>query len=141
MPNIDNIIEKIKKNGNRVTKIRRAIIEVISNQNCLITPPQILKQLALDKIKTDRTTVYRELCFLIDHGIIKKIQLADQNTYYEITGEHHHHLICVKCRRINKIVLENHLKEQEKEIFKKENFKVQSHLLEFYGVCSKCLNK
>ncbi|MFA6376865.1 MAG: Fur family transcriptional regulator [Candidatus Paceibacterota bacterium] len=141
MTSIDNIIEKIKRDGGRVTKIRRTIVDVIYNQNCLITPPQILKQLDLNRIKTDRTTVYRELCFLLDRGIIRKIQLADQNTYYEMCGEHHHHLVCTKCKRINKIVLDKHLEAQEKEILEKENFKVQSHLLEFYGICSKCLKK
>ena len=141
MTEIDNIIVKIRQGGSRVTKFRREIARIFVDRDCLLTPAQISKLLALKKIKADRTTLYRELCFFVSRSIIKKIQLADRNTYYEIANEHHHHLVCTKCNQINKIVLDEHLEVQEKEILKKENFKVQSHLLEFYGICSKCLKK
>ena len=133
------ILEKIKEDGYRLTKVRKAMAKILLDEGCLLTSADILSRLSLLRLKADRTTVYRELCFLLEKNIIKKIQLADNKIYYEICAGHHHHLVCTKCNVVKEIVLGRHLDQQEKKIYKKEKFKVLSHSLEFYGLCSKCM--
>ena len=139
MSELNSILEKIKGDGHRLTRIRRAMVKIFSEESCLLTLPEFLARLKALNLKGDRTTVYRGLCFLLEKDIIRKIQLADNKVYYELTSEHHHHLVCTKCNRVQKIVLDKHLEEQEREIYQKKKFKVSSHSLEFYGVCSHCL--
>jgi Fur family transcriptional regulator, ferric uptake regulator len=136
---MDAILQKIKDNGFRLTKIRKAMIRILLDQGCLLASSDIHVRLSKLRIKADRTTIYRELCFLLENNIIRKIQLGDDKTYYEISAGHHHHLVCNKCNKVKEIVIGQHLEEQEKKIYKKEKFKVSSHSLEFYGLCNKCL--
>jgi Fur family transcriptional regulator, ferric uptake regulator len=138
MPEFNSILAKIKEDGHRLTKVRKAMVKIFSEEKCLLTASEFLTRLKSLNLKTDRTTVYRGLCFLVGKKIIRKIQFADNTVYYEITSEHHHHLVCLKCNRVQKIVLDKHLEEQEREIYKKEKFKVSSHSLEFYGLCGNC---
>jgi Fe2+ or Zn2+ uptake regulation protein len=139
MKNMNNkIIKNIKKEGFRLTKNRKAIVEILSSAKKPLRANQILVKLLKINPKTDRTTVYREVCFLIKNNFAQKTQLIDGKIYYEISNNHHHHLICTECKKVRKIVLGNHLIKKEREICKKENFKFITHALEFYGVCKKC---
>jgi Fur family ferric uptake transcriptional regulator len=135
----NTILEQLKKDGYRLTKIRKAMADIFGGEKCLLGLQEIKIKLAKKNIKADRTTIYRELCFFLENNFIRKIQLTDGNIYYEIADSHHHHLICTSCKGIQEVVLDKHLEEQERKIYKKEKFKVAFHSLEFYGLCSNCL--
>ena len=132
------LLEKIKDDGHRLSKVRKAMADIFCNEKCLLSLSEINVRLTKFHIKTDRTTIYRELLFLLEKNIIRKIQLGNGKIYYEIADSHHHHLVCTSCNDIKEIVLDKHLEEQEKKIYRKEKFKVISHSLEFYGLCSNC---
>lgn len=132
------IIDEIRERGFRLTKNREAIVKIIDKAKKPITGTEILEMLLGMDLNTNRSTVYRELCFLTENNFVEKIQLADHKMYYEISKNHHHHLVCTKCKKIKKVFLGNHLRRQERLIGKKENFKSIQHSLEFYGVCNKC---
>lgn len=136
-----DILKKIKDGGHRLTRTRRAIVEILCRNKCLLTPAEILAGLRKQHLKTDRTTVYRELGFLLENNLVRKTQTEGNKIYYEIPSEHHHHLICTRCRRVQKITLPDHLKKQERKIFQTQKFQVAFHSLEFYGLCQKCALK
>lgn len=139
MAGINEILESMKKDGHRLTKIRKSMIEILFSEKCLLSTSEILVRLSQLQMKPDRTTIYRELCFLLDRKIIRRIQLGNGKAYYEICDSHHHHLICTKCHKVKEVILGDHLEKQEKDIYKKEKFKVAAHTLEFYGLCGNCL--
>ncbi|NTW89810.1 MAG: transcriptional repressor [Candidatus Moranbacteria bacterium] len=139
MTQADAILERMKRDGYRLTKVRKAMVEAFSDEGCLLSPADIKARISASRIHADRTTVYRELCFLTENDIIRKTRLANGAAYYELASNHHHHLICTKCSGVQKVVMGRHLEEQEKRIYKDENFKVVSHSLEFYGLCRHCL--
>lgn len=83
--------------------------------------------------------MYRELDFLVAQKIIRELRFRDGTRRYEITpSDHHHHIVCVDCNAIEHISLEKDLEKEEKIIAQKNEFKVLSHSLEFYGLCSRC---
>jgi Fur family ferric uptake transcriptional regulator len=84
--------------------------------------------------------MYRELKFLTNNGVVIKNTISGTD-YYEISKDHHHHLVCLKCKNIDMVEIGNHLKKQEKEIAKKNKFNIINHSLEFYGYCHKCQDK
>lgn len=91
----------------------------------------------VDKLSVNKTTVYRQLDKLFQDKKIVEVELGDGKKRYESTRlDHHHHLICKKCGRLEDICLD------EKKILgavgKKTNFKVESHNLEFFGLCVNC---
>ncbi|KKR22008.1 MAG: Ferric uptake regulation protein Fur2 [Parcubacteria group bacterium GW2011_GWE2_39_37] len=139
MKNINGILNEIRRGGNRMTKARNALVELFYKEKTPIASAEILAKLAAKNIVVNRTTVYRELRFLLEQNIIIRSKLPDHRSFYELSALHRHHLICTRCKKIKGIVLNKHLEDQEKNIYKKEKFKVISHSLEFYGLCGKCL--
>jgi Fur family ferric uptake transcriptional regulator len=132
------ILNTIKSAGGRLTKIRKSIIEVLSLEECLLSRQEIIDKLKIKSINPDRSTVYRELLFLTENQLIQK-NIIGKMDYYEIPKIHHHHLVCLKCHKIENIKMKNFLKNQERQINKKNKFNIINHSLEFYGFCQKCL--
>ena len=58
---------------------------------------------------------------------------------YELESlDHHHHIICIDCDKVEDIVLEKYLDSQEQKIMRQKKFKTISHSLEFFGLCAEC---
>ncbi len=134
---MNDIHKTIRSSGGRLTKIKNAILEILSKSDCLVAKKDIVKGLQEIGIKPDRSTIYRELTFLLKNNLVIKNTIAGVD-YYEIPQDHHHHLICVRCNRITKVVLTNHLALQEKQIAQQNKFSILTHSLEFYGYCQQC---
>lgn len=132
-----NIYSLIQVSGGRLTKTKKAIIDILFKNHCCLTRQEIIKKLKIKKIKPDRSTIYRELHFLTKKNIIIK-NIINKTDYYEIPKDHHHHLICLNCNSLSKVKIANHLKKQEKQIAKQNNFNIIGHSLDFYGYCYKC---
>jgi Fur family transcriptional regulator, ferric uptake regulator len=134
-------MNKINKNKpfsvGRLTKIKKAIIDILSENHCLLSKAELINKLNSIKINPNRSTIYRELQFLTKSGIIIKNTISGID-YYEIPKDHHHHLVCLGCNRIDKVKITNQLEKQEKQIAKQNNFNIINHSLEFYGYCRKC---
>ncbi|MDO8509576.1 MAG: transcriptional repressor [bacterium] len=139
MLSLEQIIQKIKKAGGRITKVRQGVIAILLVADRPIDAAELAKRLKKKKITADRTTIYREVLYLLHNSIIHRVQLNDGAQYYEILDEHHHHLVCTSCHSIVDMILHNDLEEQAKKIWKKEKFKVTDHTLEFFGLCAKCV--
>jgi Fur family ferric uptake transcriptional regulator len=138
MINVKEIISKLKKDGFRSTGIREAILDLFCKSKKLLSCQDVQKYLKQKNISANKTTVYRELDFLKSKKVIEEFQLDDGVRRYEILSSHHHHTVCVKCRKIDCVELEQELKSQEMQIEKNNKFKIISHSLEFYGLCQKC---
>ena len=84
-------------------------------------------------------TVYRTLKLLKECGLSREIRLDDGVTRYEhlYNHEHHDHLICSECGRLVE-VFDPEIEKLQEKLAKKHNFKISSHKLEIYGLCSKC---
>jgi len=134
---MDTILKTIRVSGGRLTKTKKAIIDVLSQNRCFLSKQELVKKLKIEKIKPNRSTIYRELQFLTKNNIIIKNTIAGMD-YYEIPQDHHHHLVCLSCNSISKVEIGNHLEKQEKQIAKQNNFNIVNHSLEFYGYCHKC---
>lgn len=135
----EQIIKTIRNKGQRITKVRGIVVEIFINSVEPITAQDILLAMETMGMKVNKTTVYRELDFLQKIAIIKAIDFGDGLKRYELLQEgHHHHVICSKCRKVQDVVLKVDLDEEENKIQKDTGFKIQSHSLEFFGLCPDC---
>lgn len=134
---IDDVCGSIKARGGRLTKIRREIITVLYEEGCLLSSIDITRVLKTKEIVPNRSTIYRELLFLVEKGVIVKSDIAGIERF-ELPKDHHHHLICLGCREITRIEMDSHFEEEEHHIEKKNKFEIVRHSLEFYGYCKKC---
>lgn len=137
--NINTVITKLQKQGFRITSSRKDILTLFEGDHTSLSAGEIIKKL---QGKTDRTTVYRNLSFLISNNILKPIYLKDEVPQYELDKrDHHHHLICTKCKIVSSISsnsLENAVSEMEDLARRSDDFTIQDHIAEFYGLCKNC---
>ena len=124
-----------------MTKTREAIVEIFALATTPISAAEVIETLGVKKLAVNKTTVYRELDFLEEQGIVREIDLLEGQKRYELhqPDHHHHHLVCRKCSNILCIDLPQDLDQLEARIAKQHKFKIEHHVLEFFGLCSKCL--
>lgn len=135
---LSQLLAQVKKAGGRLTKVRQAVLEYLSQTEQPISASDIIIYLQKKGIAVNKTTVYRELAFLTKHALITEVSLIGQASRFELSGQHRHHLICLKCQNIEAVNLEENFQTQEKMIMKTKKFRILSHALEFYGLCKKC---
>ena len=134
--------------GYRITMPRQAILDILSKTSEHLSAEEVY--LAVRKIypAIGLTTVYRTLEILVEMGVVFKFDFGDGRARYELSKGpksvlHHHHLVCTNCARVidytDFIDDETELLQRiEKGLSKKYNFKITSHLIQFYGLCDKC---
>ncbi len=135
----------------RITLGREAILEVLSKADKHLSAEDIYMKLHPNYPNIGLTTVYRTLDILANLGLVFKFDFGDGRARYELVEEsksahHHHHLVCTDCNRVidytdfidEEVEL---LKETEKGLSRKYNFKITNHLIQFYGLCNTCAKK
>jgi len=139
MNKLEKILKSLKEKGFRLTKIRKFMLDFLLNSKTPLCAREIQEKFFKLNMRINKTTIYRDLDLLKKEGIVREVQLRDNVMRYEITPEnHHHHLICLNCKKIDEVILEGDLEKEEKIILKTKKFNVLYHSLEFYGVCSEC---
>lgn len=140
MPSVEAAIAALKEQRFRLTPARVAIVEVALNAGVPMSAEQVAAELSRKRVSANITTVYRELEFLRQRGILAPVTLADGVQRYESADlGHHHHLVCLGCNGIQDIDLpHDELHAAEGRIEKSHGFTVLRHALEFYGHCKKC---
>ena len=135
------ILNNLKREGIRMTSIRSAMIDIFTKKHEPLSAVEILKMLGKYTLRVNKTTVYREITFLLESKIIVPVTLTADQKQYELLKEHHHHLVCQNCHAIEEVdfeEIEELLSKIEKKMKKKNKFSKILHSLEFFGVCEKC---
>ena len=139
--NKEQILKKLKQGGARITKTRSLLLDIFLSSREPLSAVSLRKILSDRGIAVNKTTVYRELAFLVDRGIVGATRVKSGILCYEfLLREHHHHLVCEICGKICDIQckeLEGKMKVLEKRV-SKEGFTIRRHDLEFFGVCANC---
>ena len=137
---------KFRGCGYKMTAGREAVMDVLSQSREHLSVDEIYTKVRAINPDIGLTTVYRTLEILNTMAVVTKFDFGDKRARYELkeSGKgHHHHLVCTGCGRIvdyddfinEEIKL---LKETEKKLSKKYNFRIDDHLIQFYGLCREC---
>lgn len=139
---------KFRKQGLRFTGPRRAILNVLNHTTDHLSAEEIYLAVHREYPAIGLTTVYRTLELLVEMGLVYKLQFGDGRARFELVHSpqkpgHHHHLICLHCKRIidyNDFISEELqlLEKVEKSLAEKYHFKILNHRMEFYGICEDC---
>jgi len=123
-----------------MTRARAALVTLFSDSHTPFTAAELGSELAKLDISVNKTTIYRELDFLMAEQIVREIDLMDGKKRYELFQHqgHHHHLVCTKCKQIQCVELPQDLDALERKIERSHGFKITSHVLEFFGLCTHC---
>jgi Fur family transcriptional regulator, peroxide stress response regulator len=80
-------------------------------------------------------TVYNTLEALKRRGYIRELTIDPNKKRFDPNPKHHHHLMCVTCKKTVDILGEIKIPLPTKE---NKGFEIIGHHIEFYGLCSKC---
>ncbi len=141
-------LKKIKRVGKRMTVGREAILDVLSRSTTHLSAEEIYLQVHGDIPSIGLTTVYRTMELLVNMGMVARFDFGDGRVRFELlqgpsSAKYHHHLVCTACGLI--IEYNDFLSEEieilqiiQSKLSKKFNFSVMNHLVQYYGLCSKC---
>ncbi len=130
--------KKILNNvGLKSTAPRLVVLKVLSDLKHPMTAQEIHKKLGKNKI--DLVTLYRTLTSFEENQLVKRINLQKDAVYYEFNNDHHHHIICTNCSRVEDFENTEIEKVLGKIVKKSSEFKkIKEHALELFGICNVC---
>jgi len=128
-----------KKKGVKLTKLRETVLKLIWKSHSYVKAYDLLEDLQRIDNSAKPPTVYRSLDFLMEHGLIHKIQSL--NAYVGCSHPDAHDscyfLICNECQNI-----EEHCSININDIVKNnsggKSFLPNQVTLEISGVCGEC---
>lgn len=129
----------LKKVGLKTTLPRIKILEILEkSRDRHLSAEDIYKILVESGEDIGLATVYRVLTQFEEAKLVVRHHFSDEHSVFELdSGEHHDHLVCVKCGAVEEFVDEL-IEKQQKAVAKKAGFWMTDHSLNIYGICVKC---
>jgi Fur family ferric uptake transcriptional regulator len=132
--------DALRDAGYRVGAARRAVVSVLARRDCCLTVPEIVDALGAQGRTVGIASVYRVVDLLTEKQLVQKIDLGDGRARYERTelaDEHHHHLVCNECGRVEPFADES-LEAALRRVEEDAGFAVASHDVLLRGACDDC---
>lgn len=141
MDTVEKISQELQARGQKITRQRLAVMEVLARSDIPLTVEEIFLKVRAAGENSSLATVYRNLKILLENGLVSREGLlADKALYRLCHQEHSHDLICLGCRKVVKIE-ECPLGKFAESIGQKEGFQVTEHRMALYGYCRDCHRK
>ena len=129
------------EHGTQLTPLRRQVLQLILDADGPSTAYQLLDRLKAQHKSAVPPTIYRALDFLMEQGLIHKIERL--NAFIPcVDTDHAHHaaqfLICRQCGKVAEI--EDHSVTQAlKRAADKQGFRAEAAMVELSGICAACI--
>jgi Fur family ferric uptake transcriptional regulator len=86
-------------------------------------------------------TVYRVLTQFETAGLVSRHHFESGHSVFELEeGQHHDHILCIKCGRVDEFVDET-IEKRQQAIADQHGYSMTDHSLYIYGLCSECQKK
>lgn len=121
----------------RETKLSLKLREIFESSGRPLSVPVLLAILGRFGFRPNKTSVYRQLEKMKKSGTIEHVHFEGRAVGYELAKDHHHHLVCSKCDKVEDLSIRDE-KKLLGRILGASDFKVQSHHLEIFGLCGAC---
>jgi len=121
----------------RRSRQRESILELLKSTKTHPTASWIYDKLKIEFPRLSLGTVYRNLNILTEQGLIKKIDCGSTFDRFEANNHPHYHFICEQCNSVFDLET-TVMKNLEEKLPGLENFTVQRHMIEFFGICEHC---
>ena len=131
--------QNLKNAGLKATLPRVKILEVLERtNNSHMSAEDIYKVFIEDNEDIALATIYRVLTQFEAAGMVCRHRFEDGRAVFELnTGDHHDHLVCMKCGDVVEFV-DDVIEERQRQIALDAGFEMTDHCLYIYGVCGNC---
>jgi len=130
------IEENLKSTGLKATLPRLKILELFQKSNLRhLSAEDIYRTVLEERSDIGLATVYRVLLQFEQAGLLKRSNFESGKSVYELNeGEHHDHLVCLDCGRVEEF-FDAEIEERQHQIAKLKGFEISDHSLSLYAHC------
>lgn len=130
--------QDLKKAGLKATLPRMRVLQLLeSSQQRHMSAEDVYKALLEAGEDVGLATVYRVLTQFETAGLVKRHHFEGGLSVFELDhGEHHDHLLCLRCGKIHEF-MDEVIENKQKEIAQNLGFEISDHCLYIYGMCQK----
>ncbi|MCC6263010.1 MAG: transcriptional repressor [Bryobacterales bacterium] len=121
-----------------LTAQRRIVLEALSSRSSHPTVDEIWEDARRSMPEISRTTVYRILETFARLGVVRKAGHPDAVARYESRTSRHHHLLCVRCGRMED--LDDESLDRIDLPGRETGYRIEDYSIQFRGLCAKCAN-
>jgi Fur family ferric uptake transcriptional regulator len=130
--------DRLAAAGERVTRQRLLVANALAAAGRQLTAEQLYRSLRRQVPGIGRATVFRTLETLVDAGVARRLELDGHvYAYVACLPEHHHHLACTRCGRVEEID-EAYIAPIAQRLAHDLGFEIDDARLDFYGRCAAC---
>lgn len=130
--------ERLAAAGERVTRQRLVVADALAGAGRQLTAGELYERLKDAKPALGRATVFRSLDRLVEAGVARRLELEGHvYAYVACEPEHHHHLSCTECGRVEEIP-ESWVEPIAARASSHLDFEIDDSRLDFYGRCADC---
>jgi Fe2+ or Zn2+ uptake regulation protein len=138
----DVVAGRLREGRHRYTAMRRRLIETLRTADRPVSVPDLVR----GRRSPPQSSAYRNLAVLERAGLVRRVMTDEGLARYELTEElteHHHHLICVRCGRVEDVAiphaLERSIDRTLDGLARDAGFATVSHRLDLIGRCRSCV--
>ncbi len=128
----------LKDMGLKATLPRLRILDLFENTDVRhLTAEDVYRLLMKEEMDIGLATIYRVLTQFEQAGLLVRHHFESGKAVYELNqGNHHDHLVCLQCGRVEEFIDEE-IEKRQKKIAKERGFEIHDHSLHIYADCVK----
>lgn len=119
------------------SKQRELVLQTVLENPVHPTAATVYRMVRRQNPKISLGTVYRNLNFLAEMGMLKKIPMPVGSDRFDGRLDEHYHMTCTRCGRVFDLECEA-LRELDRQILSCQGFEVQDRHLLLTGLCREC---
>ncbi|HFD92162.1 MAG TPA: ferric iron uptake transcriptional regulator [Gammaproteobacteria bacterium] len=129
----------LKKAGLKITLPRLKILQILESRKMRhMSAEDVYKALLESGEDVGLATVYRVLTQFEAAGLVSRHHFEEGHSVYELNqGEHHDHILCVKCGKVDEF-MDEVIEERQRRIAEEAGYQITDHCLYIYGICKDC---
>jgi Fur family ferric uptake transcriptional regulator len=134
----DDILERLRDGGGRVTATRRSVVEaIVDSPTHHLTATDVVEAVRRDEGDFHPSTVYRTLDRLTELGVVDRIQIGPGPAVYHLAERPHHHLVCERCGAVQEAPADA-LDAVAADLRTRAGFVLNAAATPLHGLCAAC---
>lgn len=138
---LDRMLSRLKERGMRITPQRLEVLRILAQSEGHPSVEEIHRQVLNVFPTTSLATTYKTVALLKELNEVLELGFGDGSNRYDGHKPYPHpHVICTRCGKILDPDL-SMLTDMAEEVARETGFRIQTHRLDFFGLCPQCQNK
>lgn len=132
------LAKRITSRGRRLTKQRVIVAQALTAERQAVSAQELYERLHRGHPRLGLATIYRALEAQVEAGMATRLERPGHvSAYVACVPEHHHHLVCTSCQRVDD-VSEEVVRPLLQAVRSRHGFLVDHAQLDLYGLCGRC---